>query len=71
MKLSISVPNYMNDILEQIMKRQGSTKSAVIQHALTIYMMIEKHAPDQMAKLATMIPEGQTQIYDYLKNNDN
>lgn len=77
MKLSISVPNYLNDYLEKMMKDQKTTKSAVIQHAITLYLLMYKAAPEHIGHATEMIHAGQTQIQDFLdtfqktKNNDN
>ena len=67
MKKTITLPKYMDNMLRQVAERQETSMSGIIQHALTMYFMIEKNAPEQMKKLGSMIPDGQTQIYDYLK----
>jgi hypothetical protein len=70
MKKSISIPSYMNDMLVDSSVRQKTSMSAVIQHALTIYFLMEKNAPKQIKALGTMIPKGQTDIFKFLKNID-
>lgn len=70
MKKTISLPNYMNDMLKDVSKRTKNTDSGVIQHALTIYFFMEKYAPNQIIGLSKMIPDGQTEIYDFLKEQN-
>jgi len=70
MKKTISLPSYMNDMLKDVSKRTKNTDSGVIQHALTIYFFMEKYAPQQIIGLSKMIPNGQTEIFDFLQNGD-
>jgi len=76
MNVSISIPNYLNDYLEKMKKEQKTTKSAVIQHAITLYLLMYKASPEHIGHATEMINAGQTQISDFLdtfqkpKNND-
>lgn len=68
MRKSITMPVYMDQLLKEIAKKYETTQSAVIQQALTMLFLMDKHAPKQVSSLSKMIPDGQTEIYDFLRS---
>lgn len=69
MKKTIAIPKYMDTILRNIAKEENTTQSATIQHALTLYFLLYKANPDELSKIETNLIQGQTSIFDLLKND--
>lgn len=67
MRKNFTMPKYMDDLLREIAAKYETSQSAVIQQALTMLFLMDKHAPKQVSSLSKMIPDGQTEIYDFLR----
>jgi len=66
MKLSISIPKYLNDLLEIYKKKDNTTKSAVIQRAITMYLLLDKASPEMMLDSAKMLNEEPKEVKRFL-----
>lgn len=68
MKMTLSLPQAITDEITAISQATGYTKSGLVLTALNIYFLLY-HADNEKAKqLATLIPENQSTIYEFLKD---
>ena len=67
MRKTISIPNDTNQRLKEVAKAQGTTHSGIIQTALTMYFMLHYVEPDKLKALNNVVPKGQTDIFNILK----